>query len=160
MFVEFNTMPDSSKIWIYQGSEFMSEKQVNEILDSSKKFIESWTAHQANLKASVTILENLFIVIAVDESFNQASGCSIDTKVHFIKKLESETGINFFDRLRIAFIDKDIIRIEPVNKLTSLLASNQISQDTVVFDNLVDTLGSFKNRWKTSVRNSWVAGVI
>ncbi|MBL0340479.1 MAG: hypothetical protein IPP71_05865 [Bacteroidetes bacterium] len=90
MYVEFDTLPGSSKVWIYQASGLMNDQQVETIFNEAKVFIETWTAHQAELKASVAMFLNLFLVIAVDESFNDASGCSIDKKVHFVKHLEQK----------------------------------------------------------------------
>ena len=103
MLVPFHTLPPSSKVWIYQASHVLTPEQSADILKSAEEFIESWTAHQANLKAGVRMAHNAFLVFAVDESYNDASGCSIDKKVHFVKNIVQQTGINFFDRMQAAY---------------------------------------------------------
>lgn len=52
MIVDFQTLPETARIWIYQCNRSFSEE---EILDISKKlqtFLEGWTAHGADLKAA------------------------------------------------------------------------------------------------------------
>ena len=49
------------------------------------------------------VIFNRFLVVFVDEKIAQASGCSIDKSVHFVKQLEDEFHINFFDRTLIAY---------------------------------------------------------
>mgnify|MGYP003490178575 FL=1 len=35
-------------------------------------------------------IDNLFIVFAVDETYNDASGCSLDKKMNFVKSIERQ----------------------------------------------------------------------
>ena len=43
MFVEFDKMPDTSRIWIYQSNREFSSEEENVIKRNTKKFIENWT---------------------------------------------------------------------------------------------------------------------
>lgn len=160
MYVEFDSLPDSSKVWIYQASGFMDDSMTNKIFAEARNFIQSWTAHQADLKASVKVFDNLFLVFAVDESYNDASGCSIDKKVHFVKSLEIHTGLNFFDRMKIAYLDNGTIGLENMNKFSSLIDSGKVKDNTIIFNNLVSTKGEFIASWKTPFAKSWLVNVI
>ena len=51
MLVDFNTLPDDSRIWIYQANRTLTEDEVSEIETKLSKFIQEWTAHGANLNA-------------------------------------------------------------------------------------------------------------
>ena len=53
------------------------------------------------LTAGVTILENHFIVVALDEGKNGASGCSIDTLQKTIQELEKDLSIALMNRLNV-----------------------------------------------------------
>ncbi len=160
MYVEFDSLPDTSKVWIYQASRFMDDAMTAQIFAEARNFIQFWTAHQADLKASVKIFDNLFIVFAVDETFNDASGCSIDKKVHFVKSIEQQTGLNFFDRMKIAYLDHGTISLENMNKFSSLVDSGRVNDDTIIFNNLVTTKEEFIKSWKTPFGKSWLVNVI
>jgi len=160
MYVEFDSLPDTSKVWIYQASQFMDDSMTENIFAEARNFIESWTAHQADLKASVKIFDNLFVVFAVDESYNDASGCSIDKKVHFVKSMERHTGLNFFDRMKIAYLDNGSISLENMNKFSALVDSGKVSDATIIFNNLVTTKREFNTSWKTPFGKSWLVNAI
>ncbi|HMT28672.1 MAG TPA: ABC transporter ATPase [Bacteroidia bacterium] len=160
MYVDIDTMPGSSRIWIYQASDKMSDALVESVSENARIFIQSWTAHQADLKASFKIYNNLFLVVAVDESYNDASGCSIDKKVHFIKSVEQQTGLNFFDRMNVAYLSNDTIKIENMNNFSNLINSGQLNDQTIIFNNLVTNLSEFRESWKTPISKSWLMNLI
>ena len=90
MLVNFNILPDDSRIWIYQGSRSFSKEELVEVQEKLNDFIEDWTAHGDELRAGYEIRYNRFIILALDQSQNGASGCSIDASVHFIQSLEKK----------------------------------------------------------------------
>ena len=90
MLVDFNTTDDQSRIWIYAAEQKLTNEQENHILKSISDHLQNWEAHKVPLTAGVTILEHHFIIIALDETQNGASGCSIDTLQNKIQNLEKE----------------------------------------------------------------------
>lgn len=160
MYVEFDSLPGSSKVWIYQSSKAMTNDQAIAIFENAKYFIQSWTAHQAELNASVALFHNFFIVFAVDESYNESSGCSVDKLNHFLKVIEQKTGLDFFDRLKIAYLDDQSVKLESMHTLPEMITSGKLNKDTIIFDNLITNLEQFRKNWKTPIKNSWVSNVI
>ena len=155
MFVEFEKMPDSSRIWIYQSNREFSGEEVNVITLNAKNFIDNWTRHGDDLKGSFTIVYNRFVVIAVDENFANVSGCSIDASVRFIKQLQSELNVDFLNKLNIAFKTNDDVNSVSLNDFRSFIANDKITQDTIVFNNLVDTKADFESKWEVPAKESW-----
>jgi hypothetical protein len=155
MFVEFEKMPDSSRIWIYQSNREFSGEEVNVIILNAKNFIDNWTRHGDDLKGSFTIVYNRFVVIAVDENFANVSGCSIDASVRFIKQLQSELNVDFLNKLNIAFKTNDDVNSVSLNDFRSFIANDKITQDTIVFNNLVDTKADFESKWEVPAKESW-----
>ena len=94
MLVDFNTTSDQSRIWIYAAEQKLTQDQENYILKSISDHLQNWETHKTPLTAGITILENHFIVVALDESENGASGCSIDTLQNKIQDLEKELSIS------------------------------------------------------------------
>ena len=95
MLVNFQDLPETSRVWIYQCNRSFSDIENNEISQKMSEFLTSWTAHGADLKAGFEIKYKRFIVIGLDQNLQTATGCSIDASVHFIQKLESQPSIEF-----------------------------------------------------------------
>jgi hypothetical protein len=157
MWIPLDKLSPSSRIWIYQADRLLNNDEVSFIVEQSKNFIESWTAHQADLKGSAAILHHLFLVIAVDESHNDASGCSIDKKVHFVQRMGTEKGIDFFNRLLLAFEGGRLIRLSELNQA---LANGDISLDSKFYNNMIGTLAELNANWLIPVKSSWLSGFI
>ena len=155
MFVEFQKMPGSSRIWIYQSNREFSGEEVNVITLNTKNFIDNWTRHGDDLKGSFTIVYNRFVVISVDENFANVSGCSIDASVRFIKQLQSELNVDLLNKLNIAFKTNDDVNSVSLNDFRSFIANDKITQDTIVFNNLVDTKADFESKWEVPAKESW-----
>ncbi len=156
MLVSFSLLPDTARIWIYQSSRPMTASEVALATELTEKFIGNWTAHEAGLKGGVQVLLNHFIVIGVDENYNDASGCSIDKKVNFIKQLGAELQIDFFNRMQITYLDNETVKLTGMHDLAKAIQSGSISDETIMFNNLVTTIGEFHQNWKVPVRNSWL----
>ncbi len=78
MLVDFKSLPESSRVWIYQANRSFTDDELDQIRKEINVFIADWTAHGADLKASYEIRYKRFLILALDQSLNSASGCSID----------------------------------------------------------------------------------
>ncbi len=156
MLISFNEMPEEARLWIYQAERKLTDKEVEFVRFNTENFLNQWRAHGQDLKSSFTIEYDQFLVISVDESFSQASGCSIDASVHLIEALQSELGISFMTTSKVAFLQNDKINLYPFNKLKEQAKDNVISPETLVFDNTVKNVAEFKSRWLMESGATWV----
>ena len=132
MLSDFHTLPEESRIWLYAAENALTKDQQNYILKVVSEDLKGWNAHQQPLTAGVTILENHFIVIALDESKNGASGCSIDTIQNTIQKIEKELSIPLMNRLNVfCEIEGEIVCI-PSFKLASIAKANTLFYDLTI----------------------------
>lgn len=155
MIQPIETLPDSSRVWVYQASEPFDAETAARIATAAAAFAGQWTAHDTALKAGVAVVYNTFLVFAVDESHAGASGCSMDKKVRFVRELETTFGLNFFDRMRIAWRDGSVIRVSPFVEFGERIQNGSVSDETRVFNNLVQTLGEWKSGWEIPLGSSW-----
>jgi hypothetical protein len=98
MFIPFDTLANTSRIWIYQANRPLQSDELTQIQVYLTAQLDAWGAHGAPLKASFAIVKNQIILIAADESFQAASGCSIDTSTRWMKELGAQFSVDFFDR--------------------------------------------------------------
>ncbi|HEY8401042.1 MAG TPA: hypothetical protein VIK89_07270 [Cytophagaceae bacterium] len=156
MFVPFNQMPETSRIWIYQADRFLTEEEVTKASDFLSQFVQHWESHGNQLQASYDIREKLFIIIAVNESHYQASGCSIDKSVQAIKEIEKFLDVNFFDRTKVAYCNNQSIQLVSLLDLKKMIKEGQLTKSTHIFNNLVDTKKTLERNWKLPAEETWI----
>tara|TARA_B110000240_G_C13440738_1_gene427977 strand:- start:628 stop:1113 length:486 start_codon:yes stop_codon:yes gene_type:complete len=155
MFTHYKNLPNNSRIWIYQSDREFTEKEIEFISDKAEDFINQWTRHGDDLKGSFTIKYNQFLVLAVDESFNNVSGCSIDSSVRFVQQLQTELQLDLMDKMNISFKDKDTINVVKLPDFQRFAKAQKITSSTIVFNNMIDTKEDFENKWEVAASKSW-----
>ena len=120
------------------------------------KFISDWTSHNKNLQASFELPYNRFIVVALNENLQNASGCSIDALMNLIQILEKEFDLILLDRMNVLYRDKS----KNINYLTlkdfvKMVKSKSINSKTTVFNNLVTNKEEYMNSWEVPAIDSW-----
>ena len=137
-------LPNTTRVWIYQSQTELSADLQATIQKDLNLFISNWAAHGNELHGDAFIVENYFIVLAVDESKVGASGCSIDSSTRFIKQLEKSYGISLLNRLYVLTeLDgkKEIVHFADVKD----------NANRFIYDPLVTTLGELRENWKVKV---------
>lgn len=157
MFIPFAEIPASARLWIYQSNDSLSEQIQGSVLNAAQQFIQTWDSHGRPLKASAEIRHNHFLLIALDESMNPASGCSIDKSVHFLQGLENSFGINLFDRSRQALLVDGEVQFVEVKNLKKAVDAGQIGPGTLTFNNLISTVSQLPQEWIVPAEKSWLA---
>ena len=155
MLVNFIDIDDSSKVWVFQSDQIISEFEVDLIKNELDKFLPNWSSHGNKLQCSYEIKYNLFVVIAVDNSVNNATGCSIDTLTNFILKIQKETKLNFFNRLSIAYMIDNKLKLDNLSVIKEMIKNKEFLIETTVYNNLVKTKKEYINNWKVSAIKSW-----
>ena len=155
MITDFKNLPDDSRIWIYQSNRKLSDDEVSEINTKTESFLKQWTAHGKDLEAGFEIRYNRFIVIALNQENASASGCSIDASVYFIQSLEKEYGLDLMDKMNVTFYNGDFIAHKSLSDFKKMAKARSVSQNTVVFNNLVITKGDYIENWEIPARDSW-----
>lgn len=155
MLVDFENLPDHSRIWIYQSNRKLSEEEVATAAAKTEAFLTQWTAHGANLEAGYEIRYGRFIVIGLNQENASASGCSIDSSVHFIQSLEQAFGVDLMDKMNVTFYSGDYIAHKSLAEFKKMAKARSISKNTVVFNNLVNTKAEYKEHWEVPAHESW-----
>jgi hypothetical protein len=155
MFTNPELLPSDSHIWIYQSDRELIPEEEFKISEHAKSFIESWTAHQKDLRGSFEIRHHLFLILIVDENHESPSGCSIDKSLHFIQSLEKELNISFLNRQIFAIWENETVKLIGRKKFEEMLHTNEITEETIVFNNLITTKGELEDSWQVPLKMSW-----
>jgi hypothetical protein len=157
---ELDRFSPDSKVWIYQADRPLEKEEKERIREMGERFAADWSAHGTSLKALFRIQYDRFLIFFVDEGQQEATGCSIDRSVHFIKGLESSFDLELMDRKLVAYRTDEGIRTIPFDQLERALKDGEITPDTPVFNNLVRTKKEFETDWEIPLKDSWHARLL
>ena len=59
--------------------------------------------------------------------------------------------------MNVNYKDKLDIKCVIVNELKGLLNNKSISEETIIFNNLVKTKIDYMNNWESNLKNSWLS---
>jgi hypothetical protein len=155
MHQNFENMPDTSRIWIYQANRNILESEIQTISSVLNEKMDGWAAHGASLLSAFKIFHNRFVVLALDENQNAASGCSIDASTHWFKELGAELNINFFDRSIAYLVDNEIHTVDLLG-IKKAVSEELIIAESIIFNNLINILSDFEQNWQMRASKSWL----
>ncbi|MBO3698912.1 hypothetical protein [Roseivirga sp. E12] len=156
MLSPFEELSAASRIWIYQADRALDQEEQKALLTASEEFLQQWAAHGQALMASATVKHDHFLIIATDEGFNMASGCSIDSSFRFVQEIGSKLGINFFDRANLAFLLDDQVRFINMKDLKSSIELGNVHGTSLFFDNNLTTKLELDKSWIVKAEESWL----
>jgi len=156
MLQTFTNLSPKARIWVYQSNRKITKEEQLEIKKRSELFLRSWAAHGQDLLASAEILNDYFFIIATDESFNMASGCSIDTSFRFVQELGAELQIDFFNRSNLAFLTDGTISMVDMKDLKAEITNGNITGQSEFFNNTIANKEELDSKWLVKAEESWL----
>ena len=154
MLVDFITISDESRLWIYGCESKLTDWQQEVILNKISEYLKTWDYHNNPLTAAVTIKEDHFIVVALDDSEFGVGGCSIDSLQRIIQELENELSISLLNRLNIFCRIEGIIKCIPTFKL-----AEHANKETLFYDLTIQKKNELSN-WLKPIEEGWCANLI
>lgn len=155
MYIPFENLPEDSKIWIYQSNRKFSDSEFSEIESDIKSFLENWSAHGTSLESSCLFKYNRFIILAVNQEVQPATGCSIDSSVAFIQSLEQKYQVDLLDKMNVTFKNGEFIAHKSLLDFKKMAKEKAVTENTIVFNNLVNTIEEFNDSWEVPAGDSW-----
>ena len=153
--MNYKQLAEDTRVWIYQYDRKLTDAEVTAIKEQGDNFIDNWAAHGEKLEAAFEVLHSQFLIIFANEKQAEASGCSIDRSVHFIKNLEQEYSVSLLNRTLIAYkVDDEIVTL-PQEEFIELVAQGTLTKDTIVFNNLVTSKQDLETKWEVPLKESW-----
>ncbi|MEZ4978399.1 MAG: hypothetical protein R2772_03800 [Chitinophagales bacterium] len=148
---QIKDFPDYSKLWLYQANRLLTGTEQELVALKLDQFTQNWAAHGKALNAKSAILFNSLLVFAVDGSSENASGCSIDSSVRFVKGVGEDLAIDFMDRTIVLAVDKDKWEIKKIK---------DIKAGEIIADYSISTLREFKTNLLQEFSSSAYANLV
>ncbi|HEX6576702.1 MAG TPA: hypothetical protein VF042_17160 [Gemmatimonadaceae bacterium] len=159
--VDFESLPASSRIWIYGSDGELSPDAEKKLLDSVDEFLARWAAHGVPLHNARRWDDGRFLTIGVDSTKEGASGCSIDGLFRTLKSIEPSLGAHIVTSGLVYYRDRDgNIQSVTRDEFSERAAKGEISGDTEVFDLSITSLEEWQSRFRSRAADSWHAALI
>jgi hypothetical protein len=160
MIVDFKTMPDDSRIWIYQSNRDFNESEIGVINDKTISFLDNWQAHGKDLECSYSIIDKRFIIIAVNESVYPFGGCSIDFSLQLIKDISNTIGIDLLNRLVVNLKIDNRLESLSLSDLKNKIKDGDFSPETIMFNTAINSKSELLNNFEIDIKSSWLSKFI
>ena len=155
MLVDFDSLAENSRVWIYQSNRSFTKDELVDISDKLIVFLNNWVAHGLNFEAGFEIKYKRFIIIALDQDKQSVTGCSIDASVKFIQELEILYSVNLMDKMNVSYKQGDYVAYKTLTDFKKMAKDKAVSKKTIVFNNLVNSVGEYKQFWEVPASESW-----
>lgn len=153
----FAALPAHSRVWVYKSVTPFTLEQSAEIRRRGDAFTDAWASHGAMVPAAIEVLLDHFVVIGADLADMVICGGSVDKSVQLIKGLEQDLGLTLTDRMTVLYEQDGQVRGCGLQELEALIKSGTVNGETWVYDDLVPTKGELAARFRTALRNTWMA---
>jgi len=156
MRVDFNTLPDQAKVWMYQSSKPLQESEITTIRNFAEEFLSNWESHGIPVEGAIDIVKDHFIRIAAFTNEPSMCGRAQDAQVNFVKDIELKLNLVLTDRLELAFEIQNVVKIIQMSSVETNISERTIMAETVFFNNLVSSKSEFRNGWSVPASKSWL----
>jgi hypothetical protein len=159
MKVSFDQMPSNARTWVYTANRILSPVESAQLLTRLDPFLSEWSSHGTPLKAACQVFDNAVVVIAVENGWETASGCSIDKSVRVLKELEQELNISLFDRMIVLFRNAphSDLQLLPLAQFKNKMADGEVMPSVLIVNTQVEVLGELKEDLWKPVKDSWLS---
>ena len=155
MIVDYDELPENSKVWIYPSSRKFYDTEIEGLHQKVSSFIGEWKEGDASFQASYQLLYNRFIVFFASNGNESLVPSDIDTLVLFIFQLQEEYAVELLDKMNVCFKQGVYVQYKDLKDFKKLIKNRAVTGKTVVFDNLVTTKEEFENYWEVPITESW-----
>ena len=154
--VEFEELPKDARVWIFASDRPLNADEAQTLLGEVDSFLAQWKAHGAPLRSAREWRDDRFLVIGVDPTAEQASGCSIDGLFRGLQTLERTLSTRLVAGGRVFYRDA-----HGATQLASRTdAPRVISADTLVFDTALTDAAGYRSRFERPARDTWVSALL
>lgn len=161
MWIDFDKITDDARVWVYQASRALSPDEITAVQQALQPALNGWVAHGQPLLTSAQVVENRFIILAVDEDQSLPSGCSIDASVHFVQAIgqqlkQSGAPVDFMDRsAAYRSADGSVVTLA-LPEIKTAVTDGRLTPETFIFNTLVKTKAEFRSSWQVKAGDTWL----
>ena len=155
MFVDYKSISNDAKVWVYPSSRKFYPAEIPEIEQKLKEFVENWKLEDEHFKVSYRFLYDRFIILVADDSEIVLTNTDIDASVGFILQLQETYKVALLDKMNACFKQGEYVQYKELKDFKKLLKNKAVTAKTIIFDNLINNKEDLENYWELAIEDSW-----
>ena len=161
MIVPFESLPPETRIWIFGSDRALDGAMARRLLEATDEFLAEWRAHGEPLRCAREWIVDHFLIIGVDPTTTNASGCSIDGLFRTFRALESELSTRLVAGGRVFYRDtRGVPQLATRQEFERLAEQGVVGAETPVFDTSLTTAEEFRRGFERPAAETWVASLL
>src|SRR3954471_7340073 len=158
--VPFSDLPPSARIWIFGSDKPLSGAVADTMLAEVDSYLDQWKAHGFPLRAAREWRDERFLIIGIDPTVEQASGCSIDGLFRSLQQMQKTIGAQIVGGGRVFYRDTSgKTHATTREEFSTLTKQGAIGPRTPVFDTSVTRLDDWKEKFERPLAESWAVNL-
>ncbi len=146
-----------SRVWFFIADKFLTEAEATQLSEAISEFVSSWKSHGSALSAGFEIHWNALLTVAVDETIEAPSGCSIDKIFRLLNDFSAATGIDFMNRLLMLVPQPDgTAHIYNRESAAHAINGGELQENTSVVNVMHARLRDFTDNPLQPFRDHWM----
>lgn len=155
--VDFNSLPDSARVWVFASDSELTEAASDTLLAAVDRFLSEWKAHGFPLRCAREWRDDRFLAIGVDVEAENASGCSIDGLFRTLQQLERTIGSRLVGGGRVFYRAGSEIRAATRDEFIERIKRGDVVGATPVFDTSLTGAKAWRTRFEQPAGAGWTA---
>jgi hypothetical protein len=157
----FASLPPSARIWVFASDIPLVGAPADHLLTQVDAYLESWRAHGVPLQCARQWLDDRFLIVGIDPTEEQASGCSIDGLFRAVQGIERALGTRLIGGGRVFYRDAaGRPAVASRDEFQALVERNIVSAETSVFNTALTQLDEWRASFEQPLTRSWAASII
>ena len=152
MLVEFDSLPETSKIYIYPGSRKLYKEELPFVLEK----LNELTDELSSSDLFFDLKYDRFILVFISE-LTPLTLDQNDFLSSFIISLGKELNMGFIDKVNVCFKQGIYVQLKEIADFKKLIKNKGVSKKTIIFDNFINTKSEYENNWESPAEYSWVS---
>ena len=159
--VPFDSLPANARVWVFASDRPLRGKDSEQLLVEVDRFLAQWNAHGHPLRCARDWRDDRFLVIGVDPTAEQASGCSIDGLFRGLQILERVLKTRLVAGGRVFYRDDSgATQLVARPEIAALAAQGALTSATPVFDLSLTAASDYRARFERPAGETWVAALL
>lgn len=156
MIVDFDAIPEWSKIWIFPSSRKFYEQEISELNKSIEAFLNNWANENQLFNCAYKLKYDRFIIISVDDTDLNLSLQTHDALSLFIQELEKKFEVTLLDKINVCYKQGEFVQYKDIVEFKKMMKDKGVSSKTIVFDNMITTKEELESNWEINIMDSWL----
>lgn len=159
--VPFDSLPAESRVWVFASDRALDGDEARRLLEVADEFLARWKAHGEPLRAARQWTDDHFLIVGVDPTTANASGCSIDGLFRAIQALGSSMGARLVGGGRVFYRDeRGVVHGVTREEFTKLAANGAVTAETSVFDTSITLAGEVRSGFEKAAGETWASKLL